>query len=59
MSEPEFTIDGGFFTVSFKRSTGNGIGNDIVKSKGSNEDIVYELIKGNKSNRREKFRTIS
>jgi len=53
LPEPEFTTDGGFFTVSFKRpdkngiinDTVNGIVNDIVKSKVSNEEGVYELIK--------------
>ena len=52
LSEPTFTADGGFFTVSFKRSddsngTINGTTNGTTKYKETIEDVVFELIKSN------------
>ena len=49
LPEPEFTTDGGFFTVSFKRSedndTTNGTTNGTINSKEAVEVIIFELIK--------------
>ena len=45
LPEPEFTTDGGFFTVSFKRPDKNDIVNGTINSIEAVEDIVFELIK--------------
>lgn len=49
LPEPAFTTDEGFFTVEFRHpddsGTVNGTANDTVKSKATNEEVVFELIK--------------